>query len=97
MGDGLDGIGFPFPFVFHTGEEKIGIAFNGQADHPLPVRKGRDADARFMGRHGGGNEDDAVESEQLPHLLGGAEMTDVDRIERSAQEAPFHDLTWPLP
>lgn len=53
-----------------------GHAVRGRYQRLLPVR-----------RAGGGNQTDFIEVEQLAEFNGGAQVTDVDRIEGAAENA----------
>ena len=61
-----------------------------EADHLEPVRPVRELPARLVRRVRGGNEQNPLERERLADFLGGAQVPDVDRIERAAEDADPH-------
>jgi hypothetical protein len=44
-----------------------------------------------VGRHGGGNKVDAVQSESFAYLFGAAQMSPVYGIEGAAEQTDFHE------
>ena len=93
----LHGVGGARPPVLHVGEGKGWVPLDGQPDHLLAVIERGDRRVDLMRRPRCRKEDDPVEVEELPDLLGAPQMADVDRIKRSSKQSPFHVLTCPFP
>ncbi len=70
---------------------------NGQLQHPQAVFKGDDSAVFLVRRRRGGNEDDAVQLQNLRELLGGPQVSEMDRVECSAKEPELHERTCPSP
>jgi hypothetical protein len=60
---------------------------------------GRGDAPRLVRRVGGGNEQDLVEAELFPPLLGAAQVRDMDGVEGTAEDpdaSPLHGWKWSL-
>ncbi len=97
MSHGVDGVGFSRPRIFHVRNRKRIVSGNGQLQHPQAVFKGDDSAVFLVRRRRGGNEDDAVQLQNLRELLGGPQVSEMDRVECSAKEPELHERTCPSP
>src|SRR6266542_4126584 len=75
---------------------------DGKGRHAIAVLGGGQLGHRLVGRHSRGHEEHAVEAEGLTDLVGEQEMTEMNRIERSAEDADRghragYSRTWPSP
>ena len=100
----VDGVGTSAPLHLHAVHAERRIVGDGGAHPGQSLRGGRDRIARrvvLVRGHRGRNQDHALEPERLAHLLGRAQMAEVDRVEGAAEDAEpgsaRHSRSWPFP
>src|SRR5262249_21761687 len=83
----VDGVGGAGPPEFHVPRLQPGTSLDGELDHAQPVGRLGAARTLLVRRQGGWDETDLVQALALAHLLGRAEMAQVNRVERAAEQA----------
>ncbi len=89
--DGVDRIGLSGPADLDIGYGEEGLRRNRQSDHLVTVLGGSEVAIFFMRGIACRNEQDLVEAERLAGLPGNRQMTVVNGIEGSAEQAEVHE------
>ena len=101
--EGVDGVGRPRALDLQQIESEAGVV-RDRAPDPLAAELGRGDDLAgvfLVGWLGAGNEDHALEAEDLGYLLGGPQVAEVNGIEGPPENADsasrVHSRIWPSP
>src|ERR1700675_772697 len=75
---------------------------DGQFGHPVPMLGRRQLGRGLVGRDGSRHEEHSVEGQGLADLVGEKQVSEVDRVERAAEDADLghrgrYSRTWPSP
>ncbi len=79
----LDGVGAPFALHFQVESQEEGVVSHRQPDHRQALSPVGHPPA-FVGRHARGHEENPVEAQALPDLLGHHEVGRVQGVESAA-------------
>lgn len=86
--NGVDGIA-PRNAFLETGDREARLALASEFGHANAIRVGRERDARFVGRMGGGDEEDAVQVKAVGGLACDGQVRVMDGVERAAEDCEF--------
>src|SRR6185503_12329979 len=91
----------PGPIELEPGGAEAGAPFERELEHAEAMVRRRQGGRILVRRGGGGHEPDLVEVLALAHLLGGAQVPEMHRVEGAAENADAagrgHSRIWPFP
>ena len=89
----IDRVGSAGAADFRVRHHEMAIALGGQPDHAEPLLSERQIALLLMGRGGGRDEVEQIETQDLTILFGGAQMTEMDRVETTPVESDAHNVS----
>src|SRR5213078_3304045 len=94
----VDRVGRAGPLELETRDAEAGHAGDRELDHAQPIGHPGEPLALLVGRERRGHEPHLVHLLRFAHLLRGAQVPQMDRVERPAEDADAaHARIWPLP